>query len=486
MAPTIDMRESPYDRGEKTPAPARLVQLRYAPPTRWVPSRFNARTVGEDGRVLLWNTYTGAVTAFDARHREQVLALLSPKGTAGPLGKLGDYMSRRGYLVRSGVSEIDQFRYRYMQQQWRQDVLELILLASEDCNFRCVYCYEKFERGTMAPETREGIKRLVEKRAPQLSRVSLSWFGGEPLYGWEAIADLEPALNGFAKHYGFALGQNMTTNGYLLTEEHATRLLEWGCRKYQITVDGLAEEHDCKRVGRDGSPTYHVILDNLRSLAQRKTDFKVDLRVNFDRANFHRLGQFIETISEDFGGDERFEMHFRPVGRWGGENDDALDICGVSERKDMLRDLQKKAAQAGLGHEGGITQLASFGSSVCYAARPYNLIVGATGKLMKCTVVLYEMEENVVGQLNPDGTVELRDEHMAHWVTPHFERDHLCKNCYVLPSCQGAYCPLTRVQDGRRSCCDIKGNLKHEMRYTLNHSRRQKTLREHDEAVVAG
>src|SRR5215213_8184983 len=100
MPPTIDMRMSPYDRGEKTPVPASLVQLRYRPRTRWVPSRFNARTVGEDGRVLLWNTYTGSVSAFAEKHRDEVLALLSPDGAAEPLGKVGEYMTQRGYLVR--------------------------------------------------------------------------------------------------------------------------------------------------------------------------------------------------------------------------------------------------------------------------------------------------------------------------------------------------------------------------------------------------
>lgn len=470
MVPTIDMLTSPYERGEKTPAPPSLVQLRYRPQKRWVPSRFNARTVGDDGRVLLWNTYTGAVTAFSAKHLEQVLELLSPAGAAEPLGKVGEYMRKRGYLVESGAHELDRFRVQYMQQQWRQDTLQLILLASEDCNFRCVYCYEKFERGTMTPETREGIKRLVEKRAPRLDRMSVSWFGGEPLYGWEAIEDLEPFLNDTARRYGISFSQHMTTNAYLLDEERATRLLDWGCSRYQITVDGLPDEHDCKRVGRDGSPTYHVILDNLRSLAKRKTDFTVDLRVNFDNQNFPRLGAFMESLSEDFRGDRRFQMRFRAVGKWGGPNDSDLDTCGRTDAKTVLRELQKKASEVGLAQESGIMGVADPGSSVCYAARPYNFIVGATGKLMKCTIVLYEMEENVVGQLHPDGTMEVNDHQMAHWVAPHFESDTMCKNCYILPGCQGAACPLSRVQEGTRSCCGTKGNLKHEMRVTLGNS----------------
>ncbi|HEY0015045.1 MAG TPA: radical SAM protein [Longimicrobium sp.] len=467
MKPTLDMTVSPYDRGSAPEVSSSLVQLRYRRPDRWVPSRYNARTVDEDGRLLLWNTLSGALNSFEVQEATRVLARLSPQGLSEPLDRAGEYLARRGYLVRDNVDQVDLFRYRYAQQQWRSDALQLILLASEDCNFRCVYCYEQFERGMMTPETREGVRNLLLQRAPQLKQLRVSWFGGEPLYGWEAIEELEPVFNHVAQERGIPFAQQMTTNGYLLTEERATKLLDWGCRNYQITVDGLPAQHDCKRVGRDGSPTYNVIMDNLRSLRERRgADFRVDLRVNFDRDNFPMLGPFLESLSEDFAGDKRFAMRFRAVGKWGGARDAELSTCGV-DAKSYQRQLQAQARELDLHQEGGVHLMAPPGSQVCYAARPFNFIVGATGKLMKCTIALYDMPENVVGQLHPDGTMELEDEHMRRWVNPHWETDSLCKTCYVLPGCQGAACPLTRVRDGYRTCAGVKSNLKHEMRHTL-------------------
>lgn len=470
MKPTIDMVLSPYDRSPAPVSEASLVQLRYAPKQRWVPSRFNARTLGDDGRLILWNTLTGAISVFLPRDGDAVLAHLSSKGVRAPLDKFGDYLSRRGFLVRDDTDEMGLFRYRYARQQWRNDILQLILLASEDCNFRCVYCYEKFERGTMTPEARQGVRALVLQRAPLLKELNVSWFGGEPLYGWEAVEELSPFLKDVAERHGIQYGQQMTTNAYLLTEERATKLLHWGCRSYQITIDGLPEEHDCKRVGRDGSPTYHVILDNLRSLRDRKDAFSASIRVNFDQQNFPRLGAFLEALSEDFGGDPRFKMRFRAVGKWGGTNDDQLATCGIEEQRTVTRELRKKAEEVNLGQDSGIVGIASPGSQVCYAARPYNFIVGATGKLMKCTIALYDVAANVVGQLHPDGTLELNDEHMTKWVNPHFETDSLCQSCYVLPGCQGAACPLSRVTHNQRTCCGVKSTLKEEMRSSLAQS----------------
>lgn len=467
MSLAPEMSVSPLDRAPRGPDAPALVQLRAPARARFVPSRFNARTVADDGRLVLWNTLTGAVSIFTPRDRARVLGALSRAGVREPLDRVGQYLSRRGFLVREGARELDHFRYRFARQHWRQDTLQLILLASEDCNFRCVYCYESFREGTMRPDVRAGVRRLVESRAPRLSQLGISWFGGEPLYGWEAVEELAPVFAQAARRHGLAFAHQMTTNAYLLTEERATRLLEWGCDSYQVTVDGLAAEHDCKRPGRDGSPTWRVVMDNLRSLRDRRAPFQVAVRVNFDRDNLPRLAPFIEALSEDFGGDPRFVLRFRPVGRWGGGNDGALAVCGTEDRREGLDALRRRALAADLRVEGGIHALASMGSQVCYAARPFNFIVGATGRLMKCTVALDGLEENVVGRLLPDGELELAEERMARWVTPHFESDAACRACYLLPGCQGAACPLTRVQSGTRSCCEVRGELKREMRFTL-------------------
>jgi uncharacterized protein len=471
--PNPEMSASPLDR---RPAPG-LAQLAYARARRWVPSRFNARTLGDDGRMLVWNTLTGTVFEFLPQHRETALALLASKGVPEPLDQFAQNLANRGFLVPEGMNEIDRFRLVFGTQHCRHDALHLILLASEDCNFRCVYCYEKFKNGTMLPEVRQGVRALVEKRGAGLRALTVSWFGGEPLYGWDAVEELAPFFHAAAERGGMKFGHGMTTNGYLLTEERATKLLEWGCTNYQITIDGLPEEHDCKRVGRDGSPTYATILDNLRSLRERRAEFGVAIRVNFDQENFPRLGPFLEALSEDFSGDRRFKLRFRRVGKWGGPNDDHLTTCGLVEDRHVSDALRKQALELGLNPEGGLEDVRKPGTQACYAARPFSFIVGATGKLMKCTIALDEMPENIVGRILPDGTMELDEHNFIRWVAPHFESDSLCQSCYVLPGCQGAACPLTRIRDGHRTCSSIKSNLKREMRFSLDAIQRARAAR---------
>lgn len=60
-------------------------------------------------------------------------------------------------------------------------LLELIIMPTEACNFRCVYCYQEFKAKSMAPRVVAGVMNLLTRRAPELDYLHLSWFGGEPL-----------------------------------------------------------------------------------------------------------------------------------------------------------------------------------------------------------------------------------------------------------------------------------------------------------------
>lgn len=68
--------------------------------------------------------------------------MLSQRGFRGPLTPLGKYLRERGYILPKGTHEYRQFQFLFGQQHYRSDKFELILLASEDCNLRCKYCYD--------------------------------------------------------------------------------------------------------------------------------------------------------------------------------------------------------------------------------------------------------------------------------------------------------------------------------------------------------
>jgi uncharacterized protein len=220
-------------------------------------------------------------------------------------------------------------------------------MPSEDCNFRCRYCYEDFVRGTMVPEVRQGIKNLVRKRIKKLNRLNVSWFGGEPLYGWEALEELAPFFPEIAEAHEVPYSSEMTTNGYLMTPEVADKLLAWHIRSFKITIDGPPDYHDRARPARDGSPTFDRIFANLKAMARREEGFRIVLRVNFDHDNAPGLSELIDILSAEFKDDTRFSLSLRAVGKWGGPNDSNLDVCGGNEAARLQRDILTQARRQG-------------------------------------------------------------------------------------------------------------------------------------------
>ena len=462
QTPTDIKLVSPYDVVPEAVKP-QLIQITTQATEEWFPSHYNARTNDEEGHIILWNSKTGAFAVFGAAQKEQLEHYLSQVGHKGPLDPLGEYLKERGFIIGKETNEYRQFQSLFGQQHYRSDVFELILLASEDCNFRCKYCYEQFLRGTMLPEVRSNIKQLVRKRADSIRNFGVHWFGGEPLYGFAAIEDLAPFFLEMVEKHSWNYSVTITTNAYLLTPEVAAKLLSWRVNNFQITIDGHEEQHNLNRPARDGSGTFQVIFDNLRHLASLPDPFFVRLRVNFDNETHPHLKSLLDLVQSSFGSDRRFKLAFHPVGKWGGANDVNLDVCGTRESFDVLQHLHRESSERGLDYstfmDGNV-----FGGGVCYAARPYNIIIGADGKVMKCTVALDQYDYNIVGALRDGGELALDQEKWAKWVEPAFERDKGCQKCYLLPSCQGLSCPWVRFESNVSPCeATVKPNLHHHL-----------------------
>ncbi|HEU5311867.1 MAG TPA: radical SAM protein, partial [Candidatus Eisenbacteria bacterium] len=197
--------------------------------------------------------------------------------------------------------------------------LHLILLPTEACNFRCVYCYETFRQKRMSPEVVAALKRLIRRRIPALDDLELSWFGGEPLLARDIIEDVLLDVREHARNNpNVRVRSDATTNAYLLTAEVFRRLLALGLESYQISFDGPREHHDRKRVLAGGKGTFDRIWGNVTAMSREPGRFHVLVRVHVDRENEAAMPEFIEMYRAAFGTDPRFELFLRPLSRLGG------------------------------------------------------------------------------------------------------------------------------------------------------------------------
>ncbi|MBN8608223.1 MAG: radical SAM protein [Caulobacterales bacterium] len=295
-------------------------------------------------------------------------------------------------------------------------VLELIVLPTEQCNFRCLYCYEDFAIGRMPAEVVAGVKALIARRAPELAQLHLSFFGGEPLIAADIVEDISTAAH-------VALGArytgSVTTNGALLTIERARALREVGVRAYQISLDGVAEAHDATRRRANGAGTFAQIWANLIALRESDLDVDVVLRLHALPENIASLHALIELIRAELS-DSRFSIILKPVGRWGGPND--AEFATLPEAHPALAELRRAARDfLPVREDDGAPP-------VCYAARSNSLVIRANGRVGKCTVALRDAR-NDIGAITPEGKLAIDAAKLKPWLAGVDEMDLFALAC---------------------------------------------------------
>lgn len=317
----------------------------------------------------------------------------------------------------------------------RNDVLHLILLPTEQCNFRCTYCYEDFSIGRMKPEVVLGVKRLIDHRVDELRQLKISWFGGEPLLAINVIEEISEHVLTASHKKGFAYVGDITTNAYLLDGRMLERLVSAGVRDFQISLDGPEEFHNLTRVRANGLGSFQQLWGNLLAARESEARISVLLRIHVTPDNLPSMPDFLTEIRETFLIDPRFSVKLKAVERLGGPNDANMDVLGESIKSRALSQLRE------IVHSKEETAPKKF--SACYAARPNSLMIRANGALGKCTVSLAEPENNL-GMLRPDGTLQFDNERLYPWLRGWEEGD-----------ISALYCPANGFTLGKTTLMQI-------------------------------
>jgi uncharacterized protein len=309
--------------------------------------------------------------------------------------------------------------------------LELIILPTEKCNFRCEYCYEDFLIGRMKETVLTGIKNLLSKRVPELNSLHISWFGGEPLLAVNLMLTVNRFSLDLAQKYNVTFESGITTNGWALDQRCFDDLIEHNVFYYQITLDGPQRVHDLTRKMANGSGTYARIFDNLKMMKRSGHRFRVTLRLHLTPSNFDINKTFAKELAAEFGFDTRFEIFPHTIRKLGGSNDSILELFSAKESAPREKEISE-VFYAASGRAAPSTEA----SYICYAAKANSFIIRPDGRIGKCTVDLYN-DRNTVGYLKENGIIEMDNRKLGRWV-----RGLTSLNPEALS------CPLSRIEAG--------------------------------------
>lgn len=301
--------------------------------------------------------------------------------------------------------------------------LQLTLLPTEKCNFRCTYCYEDFTLGKMTTEVQRGIRKFIERRLPNLDCLYFSWFGGEPLTAKRIVLEMSSFARDACLKHGVDFGGAVTTNGYFLDMQTAASLCELKQNKFQVSLDGYGSGHDQSRKLASGAGTFDRIWANLLALRASRLDFSLIIRMHLLPHNLVSSKQLAVALKESFLGDSRFSVLLKVVGNLGGPN--RLTVASLTQQEgiSVVAEINNILGIVPSSPSSPLSALPT-----CYAARPNALVIRADGRVQKCTVLLDD-DRNTVGRLSPDGNIEFDKRKMHIWMRGYQSMDAKTLRC---------------------------------------------------------
>jgi uncharacterized protein len=151
----------------------------------------------------------------------------------------------------------------------------LTLMVNHACNLRCVYCYTgaKFHSPMPWDTGRVGIERAF-RSVRDGGRVSVGFFGGEPLLAAEQITEWMK----FARHLGTESAKrirfNLTTNGTVLDREAWAIMLAEDL-ELAVSFDGMPALQNRQRPDTHGRGSAETVEATLRRLMDAGKAFRV-------------------------------------------------------------------------------------------------------------------------------------------------------------------------------------------------------------------
>jgi len=301
---------------------------------------------------------------------------------------------------------------------------EFTLIVTKQCNFRCPYCYEDHTNDIMSWETYSNTLKFMESvlSVSDSKYGVISFFGGEPLLEYKNIIK-------FMKEFkSMLLKRNddriwtghITTNAYLLELNMTKQLADVGINSYQITIDGLKENHDKSRylVGKIGS--WDKLIHNLEQIKNSDLNISLQIRMNYTVQSLKQMDEYTDFLIKNFN-DKRFHFYFEAVKDYGVLNDnDDIEIC--RNESDIEEYVTNIARSKGLRLSIMKTFCSPFGIE-CYASNPRSFVIDYDGSIEKCTVLLNTDEKNIIGNVNNKNNYNLDIEKLSNWTSYNLKKE---------------------------------------------------------------
>jgi len=422
----------------------------------------------DDNKLIAYNSLSNA-TALMEKDKYKIYTDFCENGILIDDEMFVDQLKYGRFLVDDSCDELSELKMRLLKGRYDTTVMGLTIATTADCNFRCLYCYEKdaIKPVYMNESTENAILDMVKRQIKTLSSLMIVWYGGEPLMNMETFERLSRALINLCEENEVLYDALVITNGYLLTRDVAELLRELKVGSVQITVDGVGDIHNRMRPLSDGSGTYDTIMKNL--IDCKGVLPRVELRINTDKDNAIAYRDIVEFLKNN----DLIDFVLPYLGMIVSYNsynvNGCFDACGFSKHdfdfyEEYLSEIPRMWRYPGMM------------SNFCTADAFNSHVIAADGKLYRCWKDMGNPEKCVGSIL--DSKLGATSEVFLKYVLFDVTEDEICNKCNFLPVCMGG-CPHMRNEGfdlEQFICSNSKFVLDKYLNITVNRKKERESV----------
>ena len=417
-------------------------------------SKYNVITTDQKESVLLiHNILNHSGIALKMNYANKMKSMLEKNAISCDDHYLIEKLLENGIVIEDSVdenAEIKKIKDRILEAS--ENELSLIIIPTNQCNFRCIYCWEhtQNQRDEMTNKKQNQLLEFVSKNAGNFKHIDIEWFGGEPLLAPNVIKNLLKGINEIARRNRIPYLSSITTNGYSLDIEMFRFLLKYHNNFFQITIDGPARLHNNNRPLKNNRGTFDTILDNLKRIRDnvQTHSFKIILRLNITGDSQQYMKEYIEILEREFSRDKRFRLYVHEIEDLGGPRHDEIHFLNQSNQ---IEEVQLLALEKDIMTHA--LKMLKPGDYFCRAQKNNSYVIYPDGTFSKCDVS--REPYNNVAVLDDNGSLIINDSNYSFWKNQ--QEPAYCLDCLLRPLCFGMKCPYTHSIVKRK--CELHNNL---------------------------
>jgi uncharacterized protein len=341
-------------------------------------------------------------------------------------------MIEGGYIVGDRFDELEILKLRHYSAKCDSSSCSLIIAPTMDCNFGCPYCYESRSKTYMSPEVETKIIEFVSQLSSSIRRLSIVWYGGEPLLAIDVIQRMSRKMIESSEQHNVEYSATMISNGYLIDSIDVEVLKQAKINNIQITIDGPEDIHNERRfLLNNHGPTFTRIISNIHLLEANGINYNI--RVNVDNNNLSNVRKLLEYLKEQRLDSQPVSFgHVREFNRSVGSIID--DFCSIQEYTDINMVLQSKLVD--MKFKSVSISCPQIRKTYCAANTLQSFVVDPLGYLYKCWNDIGFVSKSIgsiISNRKDNNFTALYNEYTL------FNPFNVskCRECVMLPTCMG-------------------------------------------------